>query len=583
MQMHFSIARRASMTTSMYPLCGAMLTASILLAMGAALPVVSGTPSIDLIAGHGRSLKAKQFDHLPGPDELLKIPSEPAKQLRQSILDAKQLTPAVVSEFVKRLIAAAAAHGSRSSKWKVVQDQSGMLLPYLRATPSLAPLLEALRHFGSGALKGKALDAKLQALVGKLQPDAFYTWVVKVQAGSTWKAPIPRGIQERMQADQVAQAAAGAGAVARSTGAAAPVPDLNDPIVQLNEFQTRLKSFNQTFSFLYTTRKEPSNPKNRYLNVGLTTFKPRRIGLIFHVMLFKDEFGWLYPPQAYWSGNARAQRMVDAMNRLYRYSGSNIQFYIKEYRANGTRWQYLVFPSLAKYQACAAASPNIYQCTCPFARSPKSSVQPDKYVNIYVVGDPYGYPGLDPTVYGNVGASSIIPPFVDYCNTVDLSYSPTATPKRQHLWLSFSALDTFRFNSASRANTGANFVAHELGHLLGLLHPQQNRRGDDVTCDSVNDYVADTSVELNANLQPWFSEARRWCVRLGTFGSTTDAAVKGTMKTLTQFDSCPRFKYIDNIFNVMSYAPPECQFYFTRGQVKRMQTVLGTTQARLGT
>ena len=40
------------------------------------------------------------------------------------------------------------------------------------------------------------------------------------------------------------------------------------------------------------------------------------------VMLFEDSKGYLYPPQAYWTGASPARRILDIVNKLFLYSGT---------------------------------------------------------------------------------------------------------------------------------------------------------------------------------------------------------------------------------------------------------------------
>jgi hypothetical protein len=81
-------------------------------------------------------------------------------------------------------------------------------------------------------------------------------------------------------------------------------------------------------------------------------------------MQFRDKKGYLYPPQAYWHGAQPARRMVDLSNELFLYSGTNIQFVLKEYRVNTTKYPYLRYRNVAEYQACAAQQE---KCTCVLA------------------------------------------------------------------------------------------------------------------------------------------------------------------------------------------------------------------------
>jgi hypothetical protein len=47
--------------------------------------------------------------------------------------------------------------------------------------------------------------------------------------------------------------------------------------------------------------------------------------------------------------------------------------------------------------------------------------------------------------------------------------------------------------------------------------------------------------------------------------------------------ACFHCRYMDNLFNIMSYAPSvTCNLYFTRGQVAKMQWVLSKFQSHLG-
>lgn len=140
-------------------------------------------------------------------------------------------------------------------------------------------------------------------------------------------------------------------------------------------------------------------------------------------------------------------------------------------------------------------------------------------------------------------------------------------------------LDQSSRNNKKNWQAGANTLAHELGHYLGLLHTHAGSCNGDTA--GVGDGVADTPVckefsyfvsnmsgDLSTKLTGWCADFRR--------GKQPDVAL------LEQFNSCPEptagqpaaDQSLDPVFNLMGYNPDSCAMDVTPGQVQRLQMMV---------
>jgi hypothetical protein len=137
-------------------------------------------------------------------------------------------------------------------------------------------------------------------------------------------------------------------------------------------------------------------------------------------------------------------------------------------------------------------------------------------------------------------------------------------PQYQHIWLRWDRLDPFNDNSAFNDNNGPSTLAHELGHALGLLHVHSTFVGD---CGA-DDHVADTPPGAGSADEDRASELRYLCSDIGMLDYVPQASDVAT------FDTCTKDRYVDDVWDIMSYSPALCRLYFTRGQVARMQALI---------
>jgi hypothetical protein len=65
------------------------------------------------------------------------------------------------------------------------------------------------------------------------------------------------------------------------------------------------------------------------------------------------------------NGTGRARNLVDNVNKFFRYSGANIQFYLKQYRSDTKKYRYLNLKTVEAWQKCGKSA---YFCTCAYAK-----------------------------------------------------------------------------------------------------------------------------------------------------------------------------------------------------------------------
>ncbi|MBK9074743.1 MAG: hypothetical protein IPL77_07120 [Flavobacteriales bacterium] len=115
-----------------------------------------------------------------------------------------------------------------------------------------------------------------------------------------------------------------------------------------------------------------------------------------------------------------------------------------------------------------------------------------------------------------------------------------------------------------RGSGSAQIAAHEVGHVLGLMHTHDSVFGaelaDSSNCATAGDFICDTPSDPNLSLPDMIDHAG--CTYIGT---VTDA------------NGDP---YSPSTTNIMSYAPCELTT-FTQGQAQVMQYVVGNVKTNL--
>jgi hypothetical protein len=115
-----------------------------------------------------------------------------------------------------------------------------------------------------------------------------------------------------------------------------------------------------------------------------------------------------------------------------------------------------------------------------------------------------------------------------------------------------------------RGSGSVQVAAHEVGHVLGLMHTHDSIFGaelvDESNCDSAGDFICDTPADPNLSLAGMMDYAT--CTYIGTVTDTNGDA------------------YAPSTTNIMSYAPCELST-FTQGQAQVMQYVLDNVKTYL--
>lgn len=483
---------------------------------------------------------AEEFMFLPDPDsaeaaELRKSGSDEVKATYRLIDDARSITPEKIVQFLDHFDKVANLTG-KGVDMEYYKDQAYKMMLWFRAR-GYQSVMDLLRSFAKGDnLNVAELAQAVEQLVTILQSKQDFTQFLKWPADKDDKLPQEAlssyaAANRRYEKLSSTNAAAGGTTNARTR---------NDPISN--------DRTNPVFQF------QQANDPNGFINkrsvMCLPTFKPKSIGIVFHVLSYKDQRGYVQPYNVYAKKSSPAQYIIKKMNNAYK--SACIQFYLKEYRFDPKRYKYLNLGSLRKWQNCASGAE---ECTCPLAL--KNNREPGRFLNIFIAGSTtlsYSDPNLA------LGYTTVIPNALDSCKDVMGWNVPSW--KSSHMWLSWDEFDPDIANNMMSFDDGAMTVTHEAGHWLGLLHTHQGDCGND-------DDITDTPANQDASVVAWYDKLAQLCAK--NWGRSKKQMPQSV---LNQFNSCRGDKYIDNVFNYMSYVPSSCYTLFTQGQVQRMQRVI---------
>lgn len=312
---------------------------------------------------------------------------------------------------------------------------------------------------------------------------------------------------------------------------------------------------------------------------GNVVFQPVEVPVVFHLQRFNSN-DVLQPPV--WQPEKAGQRLIDVTNRFYK--GSGIQFKLQEVRYDVTRDNYLLLATQEDWQLCSANSKESnagFPCLTATSQFPSVTALTSKHViNVFVSGS------NDPTAgFCNPGQASI-------CRLIWLGYSRALGPwfsepsetwkegKSDENWV-FINWDLFNpsgKNSERFWDGGAAALAHELGHYLGLMHTHEGASPCDGDGITKADAVPDTPVNKETNS---FADDKGLLPRLSGWCSDFRNGKSPNPAEILPFNSCEVPGRVDNIWNVMSYAPDACCMMFTPNQIARLQWAIASFRPKL--
>jgi hypothetical protein len=285
-------------------------------------------------------------------------------------------------------------------------------------------------------------------------------------------------------------------------------------------------------------------------------------------MSFMDCNGMLQPP--YWNAQRDAEHLIQATNQLYK--GTGITFRLKEVRSDPHQYPYLLVKGgVEGWHGCAPSTKG-WNASEQCLQGPANNSDTSLAVNVFVVGSRVAFcntPEQQPACGGLfLGCCSAMGPWMG--DKAKGQASPTWTeannPMENWIHILYEYFSGDWNNNAEVWDGGAATLGHELGHYLGLRHTHEDEcRGDGF---SATDAVPDTP--MNKDIDGYGSSDR---AELATFCTNWRTGKGVDPQVLRRFSSCPRRNRdeIDNVFNIMSYLPDQCNMLFTENQVARLQ------------
>ncbi|GIM14792.1 hypothetical protein Vretimale_17674 [Volvox reticuliferus] len=260
------------------------------------------------------------------------------------------------------------------------------------------------------------------------------------------------------------------------------------------------------------------------------------IGLVFHVMLYKDGNGT--GPYKYKMAPSYVERMVQVVN--YMSKPTNIEFFVKEVRNNATMYPYLLLK--------------------------------------------------DRKAWLQIGNADCSGPKLDCFITSDFVPRSDTLPSQGFVYISWDQVSAHGANSDTLYNDGPNTLLHELFHHLGLLHPFDKPMDESSSSYASSgicidgDEVKDTPTTKGPIVDSSFifPRATAYCLELfwGQYGGDWTATYDRWSSTLgipdqdinAWADSCPKSPGYDELGNYMTYNTPVCFAalgHFTKEQAQR--------------
>ncbi|GIL49710.1 hypothetical protein Vafri_5994 [Volvox africanus] len=297
------------------------------------------------------------------------------------------------------------------------------------------------------------------------------------------------------------------------------------------------------------------------------------IGLVFHVMLYKDGSGT--GPYKYRMAPSYVERMVQVVN--YMSKPTNIEFFVKEVRYNATMYPYLLLRDRKAWLQIAnvdCSGPKL-DCFLTTDFIPRTVTDFPRSINVYVANDLTSRKGI-------LGYA-----FVPGSDTL---------PNQGFVFISWDQLSVDGANSHVLYNDGPNTLLHELFHHLGLLHPFDKPMEESSSSSSSSsnepsgtcvdgDGVVDTPTTKGPIVESSFifPRATAYCLELfwGRYSGDWSATYDRWSSTLgipdqdinAWADSCPKSPGYDELGNYMTYNTPVCFAalgHFTKEQAQRV-------------